>query len=138
MDFLDKVREEIKSTVAIDFDGVMHKNSKGYHDGTIYDAPIEGTKEALEILSKKYSRLVIYTCKTNPERPPVNGKTAEEMIWEWLEKHGMKQYICEITHEKPRASFYIDDKAIKFDTWNNALNEINDAGKDVASDISKF
>ncbi len=136
-DFLEKIKKEISSTIAVDFDGVMHKNSKGFHDGTIYDDPLPGTKEALAYLYKKYSRLVIYTCKANPERPLVNGKTAVEMIWEWLEKHEMKEYICEIMYGKPRATFYIDDKAISFKTWEQTLDEI-DKLNDVVNDISRF
>ena len=34
--------------IAIDFDGVIHKNSKGYYDGTIYDEPVEGSLEAIK------------------------------------------------------------------------------------------
>ena len=28
--------------LGLDFDGVIHKNSKGFHDGTIYDEPLDG------------------------------------------------------------------------------------------------
>ena len=34
--------------------------------------------------------LVIYTCKATPTRPLVNGKTGIELVWEWLEKHDVK------------------------------------------------
>ena len=34
------------------------------------------------------------------------------------------EYIKEVTCEKPRAAFYLDDKAIKFENWEQALNEI--------------
>ncbi len=122
-DFLKKI-DFGELTLAIDFDGVIHKNSKGFHDGTIYDDPIPGTKEALEILSKKYT-LVIFTCKTIAERPLVNGKTGTELIWEWLKKHDMDKYITEITGVKPIALFYIDDKAIKFANWEQTLNDID-------------
>lgn len=121
--FKQKVEKE-NSTLAIDFDGVIHKNSKGFHDGTIYDEPISGAKEALKFLSKKFT-LIIYTCKTTPERPLVNGKTGTELIWEWLKKYDMDKYISEITGIKPIALFYVDDKAIRFNNWEDTINEIN-------------
>ena len=34
-------------TIAVDFDGFIHKYSKGWHDGSIYDEPVEGAAEAL-------------------------------------------------------------------------------------------
>jgi len=136
-DFLEKVKKEISSTIAIDFDGVIHKNSKGYHDGTIYDSPLDGTYEALELLSKKYT-LVIYTCKVNPERPLVNGKTGTELIWDWLDKHDLKQYISDVTYKKPRAAVYIDDKSIRFESWVKTLVDVNRFCKNIISDVSKF
>lgn len=137
MDFLDKVKKEISSTVAVDFDGVIHKNTKGFHDGTIYDDPIKGTKKALKELSKKYT-LIIYTCKANPERPLINNKTGTELIKEWLDKHGLSCYIKRITHEKPRASFYIDDKGITFKNWDQTLNDISLLCDKTNGDITKF
>ena len=65
---------ENNNQLAIDFDGVIHKNSKGFFDGTVYDEPINGVKDALEQLSKKY-KIVIFTCKVKPDRPLINGKT---------------------------------------------------------------
>ena len=46
------------------------------------------------------------------------------MVWEWLKKYKMDSYVKDVTSEKPRAVAYIDDKAIRFDTWENVLNEI--------------
>ena len=122
--YSEKAKKESNSTIAIDFDGVIHKNSKGFHDGTIYDDLLPSTKEALEFLSKKY-KLIIYTCKATPERPLVNGKTGVELIWEYLEKHDLAKFIDSITNKKPWALFYIDDKAIRFDSWKQILNEID-------------
>ena len=122
-DFLNKIKEETESVVAIDFDGVLHKNSKGFHDGTIYDEPVDGTSEALDYLSSKYT-LVIFTCKAKPSRPLINGKTGIELIWEWLLKYNLAQFINSITHEKPRALVYIDDKGIKFENWKQTLGEV--------------
>lgn len=126
-DFLDQIKDEVSSTIGVDFDGVIHKNSKGFHDGTIYDDPMPGTKEALEFLSKRYN-LIIYTCKAKPERPLVNGKTGTELIWGWLKKHDLDRYISEVTDRKPRVAFYIDDKVIRFFDWQQVLDEIEEGG----------
>jgi hypothetical protein len=115
--------QDVSSILSVDFDGVIHKNSKGFHDGTIYDDPIPGTREALEFLSKKYT-LVICTCKALPERPLINGKTGTELIWEWLKKYELDQYISDVTYRKIRATLYIDDNAIRFDNWKDTLNDI--------------
>ena len=48
------VSSDEKNQIGVDFDGVIHSNSLGFHDGTIYDEPIEGSREALERLSKNY------------------------------------------------------------------------------------
>jgi len=109
--------------VGIDFDGVIHKCSKGYYDGTIYDDPVEGSYEALKALSKRYT-VVVYTCKAKPDRGLVNGKTGITLVWEWLKKHDMAKFVSKVTAEKPRAVAYIDDKAIKFADWKSCLKEL--------------
>tara|TARA_R110000824_G_scaffold13496_6_gene58724 strand:+ start:1463 stop:2443 length:981 start_codon:yes stop_codon:yes gene_type:complete len=110
-----------KINVGIDFDGVIHKNSKGYYDGTIYDVPIDGTTAALEKLADNYT-LIVYTCKAKSDRGLVNGKTGTELVWEWLKKHDLAKFVSKVTAEKPRAVFYIDDKAVRFDgNWDSLL-----------------
>lgn len=113
--------QENTHQIAIDFDGVIHKNSKGFYDGTVYDEPIEGALEAIKELSQKYE-IVIFTAKAKPDRPLVSGKTGSELIWDWLEKYNIQQYIKKVTSEKPRAVFYIDDKGIRFESWTQTLN----------------
>ena len=114
-----------KINLGIDFDGVIHKNSKGYHDGTCYDDPVDGVEEALKTLSEKYD-LICYTAKARSDRGLVNGKTGSHLVWEWLVKHGLDKYIKSITAEKPRAVAYIDDKGIRFTDWNSCLNELKE------------
>ena len=118
--------EEVKQ-IGIDFDGVIHRNSLGYHDGTIYDPPMDGTREALEDLSSRFD-IVVYTCKAKPDRELVNGKTGTQLIWEWLKENGLDIYVKEVTSEKPRAAFYIDDKAYRFRDWTSMMNTIATGG----------
>lgn len=115
---------ENTTQLAIDFDGVVHKNSKGFHDGTVYDVPIPGAIEAIKELSKNFT-LVLFTAKAKPDRPLVNGKTGEELIWEWLDSYGISSYIKEITSEKPRALVYIDDRGFRFENWDQTIKFIN-------------
>ena len=109
-----------KINIGVDFDGVIHRCSKGYYDGTIYDEPVPGAVEGLSVLSKKYN-VIVYTCKAKPDRGLVDGKNGTQMVWEWLEKHNASKYVSKVTAEKPRAVAYIDDKAIRFTGCNDSL-----------------
>jgi len=114
---------ELKN-IAVDFDGVVHTFDKGWHDGTCYGEPIEGAIDAIKKLSKEYN-IVLHTAKVKPDRPLVDGKTGYELVLEWLIEHDLEKYIDEITHEKPRAEYYIDDKGIKFENnWKEILEEV--------------
>ena len=112
---------ENSKQIAIDFDGVIHRNSKGFHDGTVYDEPVDGAFEAIKELHSKGYDIVIFTAKAKPDRPLVNEKTGAGLIWEWLEKHQMSSYIKQVTSEKPRAIAYIDDRGIRFTNWEDTL-----------------
>lgn len=122
MNFKEKVLKQESDTIAIDFDGVIHKNSKGYHDGTIYDEIITGSFESLKKLSSKY-KIILFTCKANPNRPLVDGKTGTELVWEYLKKHNMNQFIEDVVWGKPNAIQYIDDKGYKFTSWEEYWSE---------------
>lgn len=123
MDYLNKVIKDESQVIAIDFDGVIHSFELGFHDGTIYGTPIPGSIESIKKISKKY-KIIIYTAKAKKDRPLINGKTGIELVWEWLKKYDIDQYVQEVTAEKPRAICYIDDKAIRFIDWNQTLNDL--------------
>ena len=92
-------KDENTNQIAIDFDGVIHGNSKGFYDGTVYDSPIPGSIEAIKLLSKKYT-IILFTAKAKPDK--------------------------EVTYEKPRAVAYIDDHAIRFEDWDSCLSKLKD------------
>ena len=121
--FIKKIIEDEKNILAIDFDGVIHNHNLGFHDGTCYGEPIEGAIESIKILSKKYT-IIIFTCKANPDRPLINNKTGIELVWGWLKKHNIDKCIKDVTYNKPNALFYIDDKAIQFNNWDNTLKYV--------------
>jgi len=126
-EFNEMVNSAEKKQIAIDFDGVIHNSKLGFHDGTIYGSPLANTKESLQKLSKKY-KLIVYTCKANPKRPLIEGKTGIELIKEWLVKHGMWEFIDHITFSKPNAVCYVDDKAVEFTSWKDCLEILSQKG----------
>jgi len=118
----NKIQEvENKKNIGIDFDGVIHKCSKGYHDGTVYDDPIDGSLESLKTIKEMGFNIIIYSCKSRSDRPSVNGKNGTEMIWDWLEKHNVKHLVSDVVSEKPRAICFIDDKGYRFQNWIDTI-----------------
>lgn len=123
-----------KKTVCVDFDGVIHKYSKGWQDGSIYDEPVEGAKEYLERLCKEY-KVIIFTTRINPYPFGVLDadrllKTRDDAIpkinvLKWLEKNGFEnnKHFHGIRCQKPAAVAYIDDRAVNFKQWDDDLLE---------------
>ena len=104
--------------ILIDFDGVCHAYSKGYHDGTIYDPPAAGTKEALQLLSDKYE-LVCFSARIN-----AGDKHGKKEMVEWLKKYDLFKFFVDITDQKTPSQLIIDDSAIRHSTWGNTLSEM--------------
>jgi ribonucleotide monophosphatase NagD (HAD superfamily) len=110
-------------SIAVDFDGVIHRYGRGWHDGTIYDEPVPGAREALARIHRGY-RVVILTTRVNPALHGGDAQLAS--VEAWLEQHGFVrgEHWDEVTHEKVPALVYIDDRALHFTDWNQALAEL--------------
>ena len=132
-------------TVGVDFDGVIHGYSRGWADGTIYDPPIPGALEGLRQLMEHHA-VFIFTARsprqivpwleghgfdaTSDERcgrclgvlslpascPPCRG-TGAVSFWN-------KRGQLLVTRRKLPASAYLDDRAIRFTTWEAALDQL--------------
>jgi adenylylsulfate kinase len=108
IDNLDK-----RKTISIDFDGVIHKYSKGFQGvDNAYDPPMEG---AIESIEKLYNEG--YILKILSSRP-------KEVIYPWLEKYGLSKYIKEVSNYKFPATVYIDDRGFLFKNWEQCLTEL--------------
>ena len=127
VDEFDKIQKiENLKNIAIDFDGVIHRCSKGYHDGTVYDKPIEDSLVSIEKLHNMGFNIIIYSCKSRSDRPLVKNKSGTEMIWSWLEKYNIKKFVSDVVSEKPRAFMFIDDKGYRFENWSDTLKFIEE------------
>jgi hypothetical protein len=120
--------EDIDKNICVDLDGVLHGYSKGFYDGSMYDIPKPGSKEAIDEL-KKYFNIVIFTARVSPTAHGKEGaKEQRENIKKWLKKYNI--YYDKITCEKIPASFYIDDRAIRFSNWEKTLQLVSKLKKD--------
>ena len=121
---MKEVKTEFKEkTIAVDFDGVVHKYSKGFQGlDNVYDPPMPGAKEALQELKDLGYRLIIVSSR------PV------EPIRKWLASEGMLEFFDDVTNTKHPARFYIDDHAIRFEknsstNWKDTLEFIKEHEK---------
>lgn len=110
--------------IAVDFDGVIHGYSKGWHDGTIYDVPKPGAAKAITTLRSLGFRIVIYSTRNLPRI--VDGVEQEGMwaaVEDYLRQHAIPFDEVWRKAEKPLAVAFIDDNAIHFDNWAQALGD---------------
>jgi len=107
----------MKKTIAFDFDGVVHKYSKGWQDGKIYDEPVEGALEGLVELYNKGYKIAIFTTREDTS-------SVGRWIWKYYKKLFQDQEMIEfeVTNKKPIAIAYVDDRGIRFTNWKDILN----------------
>jgi len=109
-----------QKTVCVDFDGVIHKFSKGWQDGSIYDKPMVGSKSELARLVSKGYRIVILTTRLNPEtNDDINLE--KNKLTKWLSDNDFKLdvHYHDLTAIKPIAGVYIDDRGLRFTNWQD-------------------
>ncbi len=108
--------------ICIDFDGVIHKYSRKYHDGSIYDRPTEGVREFLLKLKDMGYCIFVHTSRPLASDNP---EGAIRLMEKWLKRWKIPYDF--ITMIKVPANAYIDDRAIRFTgDWNYVMKELDD------------
>lgn len=97
-----------RKNIVFDFDGVIHKYSRGWQDGSIYDKPVDGIKEVINELHRDYDIYVVTT------RARDIGQQMQ--VEKYLNDNGI-EFDC-VTSIKVPAMVYIDDRAITFNPDN--------------------
>ena len=93
--------------IAVDFDGVIHDH-KNPLPGKKMGMPIIGTKDGLEKLKSGGHEIIIYTARRD-----------YKPIMDFMNYYKLPFNL--ITSMKPKADWYIDDKAIRFNSWSSLI-----------------
>lgn len=120
-------------TIAVDFDGVLHSYDKGWADGAIYGDWLPGAVTALSQLMQQ--RAVFIHTTRNPrqvarwiERQSGYGIECTTRLprtcWGRRKPFWNQQGVLLVTDRKLAAVAYIDDRAVRFVNWPDALTAV--------------
>ncbi len=121
------------TTIAVDFDGVLHSYERGWADGTIYGDWKPGAVAALAQLMQHHA---VFIHTTRPAR----------QVARWIERMSGHGFECTtrvprtswfrpsgfwnergtllVTNRKLAAIAYIDDRSVRFEAWPQALRDV--------------
>lgn len=111
-------------TVAVDFDGVIHAYSRGWQDGSIYDEPLPDAFTALHYLMERYAVFVHTTREPRSVADWITERSAIPTCTELPAEFWNDQSQLLVTSRKFPALAYIDDRAVRFHDWNQALETL--------------
>ena len=99
--------------VCVDLDGVLAKYS-GWKGAERIGEPVPGALQFAEALNK-FADIIIFTSRCSEDLAEDSGATAARIrlkIIEWLDRHGFPYHDVYTGCGKPRASAFIDDRAV--------------------------
>lgn len=114
-------------TVAVDFDKVIHTYDRGWDDGTIYGDFMPGAVEGLTRLMQRYAVFIHTTRKPRHVARWVEDRSGHGIECTTRVPRGgfwnERGYLL-VTNRKLPAVAYIDDRAIRFESWGQALDDL--------------
>jgi capsule biosynthesis phosphatase len=107
--------------LSIDLDGVICEidRSKGYDELV----PLAGAIEAIRELRAQGNYIIIHTARHMKTKESNVGQVIASkglITLEWLKSNGIE--YDEIYFGKPWADYYIDDNAIRFESWEKTID----------------
>jgi len=110
--------------VCVDFDGTLSRCTNWPELGE----PIEGAREAMIALKEMGATIMIHTCRTSEEvsKHLIDRVVQVKKIEEWCTRHDIPfDYVA--MANKPVATFYVDDAAIRFENnWDEVVRQIKE------------
>ena len=110
--------------IAIDLDGVVCP-IKQPHESYSDLEPLPGAVEQIRELRAAGHYIIIVTARNMATCEANLGKVMKnvgKITLDWLEKHGVE--YDEIYFGKPNAEVYLDERAIRFTSWQEITDEL--------------
>lgn len=121
-------------TLAVDFDGVIHKYLRGWADGSIYDDPVRDAFVSLDFLMQR-GPVFIHTARKPAQVArwieKRSGYTIECTTWLPRTWYGKRKPFWNtrglllVTDRKYPATHYIDDRALRFSSWDQVMYDLH-------------
>ena len=119
------------ATVAVDFDGVIHDYKRGWQDGSIYGEFMPGAVAGLSRLMSEYAVFVHTTRNRHQVARWIEDRSGHGIecvttvrLLPWKRKFWNQRGVLLVTNRKLPAVAYIDDRGIRFTSWDQALAEL--------------
>jgi hypothetical protein len=87
--------------VCVDLNGVLDLY-KGWKDPAHWDPPRRGAARFLSSLAACGFHVIVFTTRYPPDAT------------RWLRRHGLLEYVRDVTDRKPPAHVFVDDRAVCF------------------------
>lgn len=91
----------MSSIVCVDLDGVLNQFD-GWRGPDYFHPPRPGARDFLRQLHELGYEVIVFTVRWKPH------------VEQWLARHGLAEFVSEVTDKKPPAHVYIDDRAVCF------------------------
>ena len=136
-DYLNTIKEtemEHKKTICIDFDGVIHLYSSGWHGAHIIpDPPVNGAIEGLyRLCADEEIDVVIFSARSG-QAGGIDAMKEWLQGWDWQyrDKNNIGKDVPDLLNQvrfpetKPPAMCYIDDRGVHFDgDWSKITTDL--------------
>lgn len=115
------------NVVAVDLDGTLLEFDWDEYERKGYDYLGEPKRNAVEILRELKQlgyTIIIYSCRFTPslyKNPKDTLSKTIVRVCKHLDKYSVPYDDLWIKEGKPKADFYIDDKAVEFTTWEHVF-----------------
>lgn len=122
------------ATIGIDFDGPIHAYSAGWQGGAIYDDPTPGAMEMIAALQVQGHAVFVLTARPRGQLWDVAEwivARSDELLTMVDPDDPMEQppfwedsKLVLVTNRKLPAVAYIDDRAIRFNSWEQSKADL--------------